>query len=44
MPKAAVDFPLPLPVCTISSPRSSVLVASIRSRAVFRLAIFYGAG
>ena len=40
MPKAAVDLPLPLPVWTISRPRSSVLVASMRSRAALRRAIF----
>src|SRR5438874_592803 len=40
MPKAAVDLPLPAPVCTIRSPRSSVLVASTFFRAAWRRCIF----
>src|SRR5229473_2196284 len=40
IPKAAVVFPLPEPVWTIRSPRSSVLVASTRRRAAWRRSIF----
>ncbi len=40
MPKAAVDLPLPVPVWTMTRPRSSVLVASMRVRAALRFAIF----
>src|SRR4051812_26009025 len=38
-PKAAVDFPLPLPVWTIRRPFSIVLVARIFARASFFLRI-----
>ena len=40
MPKAAVDLPLPVPVWTMSSPRSMVFVASIFVRAVLRFLAF----
>ena len=39
-PNAAVDFPLPFPVWTISRPFSMVLVARILSRAALRLRAF----
>ena len=39
-PKAAVDFPFPLPVWTSNRPFSMVLVATSASCAAFRLAIF----
>src|SRR5262245_52630365 len=43
MPNAAVDFPLPLPVWTMSRPFSMVLVAMIFARAALRLAAFSSA-